>query len=111
MSANPQAPVIQLEDAEWARIVVDRCVTNMLTEAERHIAENKTQANHQKVLRTIQGAGERGLTKSELTRRTQFLELRQREEILLTLTEAGEIELCKRPSDTKPATVYRAVAA
>jgi hypothetical protein len=111
VSANPQTPVIRLEDAEWARIVVDRCVTTMITEAERHIAENRTQANHQKVLRTIQGAGERGLTKSELTRRTQFLELRQREEILLTLTEAGEIELCKRPSDTKPATVFRAVAA
>jgi hypothetical protein len=111
VSANPQAPVIRLLDAKWARLVVERCLTTMVTEAERHIAENKTQAYHQKVLRLIQGAGERGLTRSELTRRTQFLELRQREEILLTLTEAGEIELARRPSDTKPATVYRAVAA
>jgi hypothetical protein len=76
--------------------------------AERHIAENRTQAYHQKVLRMIQGAGERGLTKSELTRRTQFLELRQREEILLALTESGQIELGQRLSDTKPATVFRA---
>jgi Primase C terminal 2 (PriCT-2)/Bifunctional DNA primase/polymerase, N-terminal len=110
VSANPQAPVIRLEDAEWARLVVDRCVTTMITEAERHIAENKTQAYHQKVLRLIQGAGERGLTKSELTRRTQFLELRQREEILLALTESGQIELGQRLSDTKPATVFRAAA-
>jgi hypothetical protein len=110
VSADPQAPLIRLEDAEWARLVVDRCVTTMISEAERHIAENRTQAYHQKVLLLIQGAGERGLTRSELTRRTQFLELRQREEILLTLTEAGEIELVKRPSDTKPATVYRAAA-
>jgi Primase C terminal 2 (PriCT-2)/Bifunctional DNA primase/polymerase, N-terminal len=109
-SANPQAPVIRLEDAEWAKVVVDRCVTTMLTEAERHIADNQTQANHKKVLRLIQGAGARGLTRSELTRRTQFLELRQREEILLALTESGEIELGERPSETKPATVYRAVA-
>ncbi|MGH6920237.1 MAG: hypothetical protein ACREJ0_21335, partial [Geminicoccaceae bacterium] len=110
VSANPQAPVIRLEAAEWAQVVVDRCVTTMITEAERHIAENKTQAYHQKVLRLIQGAGERGLTKSELTRRTQFLELRQREEILLALTESGEIELAQRLSDTKPATVFRAAA-
>jgi hypothetical protein len=110
VSANPQAPVIRLEDAEWARIVVDRCVTTMITEAERHIAENRTQAYHQKVLRLIQGAGERGLTKSELTRRTQFLELRQREEILLALTESGQIELGQRLSDTKPATVFRAAS-
>jgi hypothetical protein len=110
VSANPQAPVIRLEDSEWARIVVDRCVTTMITEAERHIAENRTQAYHQKVLRLIQGAGEQGLTKSELTRRTQFLELRQREEILLALTEAGQVELGHRLSDTKPATVFRAAS-
>jgi hypothetical protein len=111
VSANPQAPVIRLEDAAWARLVVERCLTTMVTEAERHIAENRTQAYHQKVLRLIQGAGEAGLTRSEITRRTQYLDLRQREEILVTLVEAGEIELRQRPSDTKPATIYRAVAA
>jgi hypothetical protein len=110
VNANPAAPVIRLEDAQWARLVVDRCVTTMITEAERHIAENRTQAYHQKVLRLIQEAGERGLTKSELTRRTQFLELRQREEILLALTESGQVELGQRLSETKPATVFRAAA-
>jgi hypothetical protein len=110
VSANPHAPVIRLEDAEWARIVVDHCVTMMITEAERHIAENRTQAYHQKVLRLIQGAGERGLSRNEITRRTQFLERKQREEILLALTESGQIELGQRLSDTKPATVFRAAS-
>jgi hypothetical protein len=111
VSADPRTPVIRLEDAEWARIVVDRCVITMITEAERHIAENKTQAFHQKVLRLIQGAGERGLTKSDLTRRTQYLDLRQREEILIVLVESGQVELAERASGTRPATVYRAAAA
>jgi hypothetical protein len=111
VSANPQAPLIRLEDAEWAKLVVDRCVTTMITEAERHIADNQTQANHQKVLRLIQGAGEQGLTKSDLTRRTQFLELRQREEILIALVESGQIELSQRASGTRPATVYRSARA
>ena len=62
VSASPQAPMIRLEDAEWAKLVVDRCVTTMITEAERHIADNQTQANHKKVLRLIQGAGARGMT-------------------------------------------------
>jgi hypothetical protein len=31
------------------------------------------QAYHQKVLRLIQGAGEAGLSRNEITRRTQFL--------------------------------------
>ena len=110
VSANPEAPVIRLEDAEWARLVVDRCVTTMIAEAERHIAENRTHAFHQKVLRLIQGAGEQGIIRSELTRKTQFLEARQREEILATLIELGEIETGERASGTKPATVYRAAA-
>ena len=103
VSANPRAPVIRLEDAEWARLVVDRCVTTMITEAERHIAENKTQAYHQKVLRLIQGAGQRGLSRNEITRRTQFLERKQREDILGALVEGGEVELEIRQTERRPA--------
>jgi predicted transcriptional regulator len=82
----------------------------MIGEAERHIAENRTHALHQKVLRLIQRAGDEGIVQSDLTRKTQFLEARQRQEILTTLIEAGEIELRKRPSGTKPAMIYRSAA-
>ena len=92
VSASPQAPVIRLEDAGWAKVVVDRCVTTMLFEAERHIADNQTQANHKKVLRLIQGAGGAGLSRNEITRRTQFLERKQREDILSALVEGGELD-------------------
>jgi hypothetical protein len=107
VSANPQAPVIRLEDAEWARIVVDRCVTTMISEAERHIAENKTQAYHQKVLRLIQGAGGRGVSRNEITRRTQFLERKQREDILGALVEAGQVELDIETTAGRQAAIYR----
>ncbi len=107
VSANPQAPVIQLEDAEWARIVVERCVTTIITEAERHIAENRTQAYHQKVLRLIQGAGERGLSRNEITRRTQFLDRKQREDILGALVEAGQVELDIETTAGRQAAIYR----
>ena len=85
--------MIRLEDAEWARLVVDRCVATMITEAERHIAENRTQAYHQKVLRLLQSAGPAGLSRNEITRRTQYLERKQREDILGALIEAGQVEL------------------
>jgi hypothetical protein len=107
VSANPQAPVIRLEDAEWARIAVDRCVTTMIAEAERHIAENRTQAYHQKVLRLIQGAGDRGLSPNEITRRTQFLERKQREDILGALVEAGQVELDIETTAGRQAAIYR----
>jgi hypothetical protein len=108
VSANPQTPVIQLEDAEWARVVVDRCVTTMIAEAERHIADNQTQANHQKVLRLIQAAGGRGLSRNEITRRTQFLERRQREDIIQALVEAGQIEVAIETTAGRQAAIYRA---
>ena len=81
----------------------------MITEAERHIADNQTQANHQKVLRLIQGAGDAGLSRNEITRRTQFLERRQREDILGALVEGGDVELEIRQTERRPAAVYRAV--
>src|SRR4051794_27842960 len=109
VSANPQAPVIGRDDAEWARLVVDRCVATMLTEAERHIAENRTQAYHQKVLRLIQGAGRSGFTRNEITRRTQFLERKQREDILIVLVEGGDVELEIRQTERRPAAANRAV--
>ena len=108
VSASPQAPMIRLEDAEWAKLVVDRCVTTMITEAERHIADNQTQANHQKVLRLIQGAGGAGLARNEITRRTQFLERRQREDILQALVEAGQVELGIETTAGRQAAIYRA---
>jgi hypothetical protein len=109
VSADPRAPVVRLEDAEWARLVVDRCVTTMITEAERHIAENKTQAYHQKVLRLIQGAGQRGLSRTDITRRTQFLERKQREDILGALVEGGDVELGLETTAGRRAATYRAV--
>jgi hypothetical protein len=111
VSANPHTPVIRIGDAEWAKVVVDRCVTTMITEAERHLADNQTQANHKKVLRLIQGAGGAGVTRNEITRRTQFLERKQREDILSALVEGGEVELEIRGTERRPAAVYRAVAA
>jgi hypothetical protein len=109
VSTNPQAPAIRIEDAQWARLVVDRCVTTMITEAERHIAENKIQAYHQKVLRLIQGAGQRGLSRNDITRRTQFLERKQREDILGALVEGGEVELGLETTAGRRAATYRAV--
>jgi hypothetical protein len=107
VSANPSDPAIRLTDVEWARLVVEQCVGIMLSEADRHIAENRTQANHQKVLRLIQSAGDAGMTRNEITRRTQFLERKQRDDILNTLVEGGHVLLEIQSTQRRPAAVYR----
>jgi hypothetical protein len=50
------------------------------------------------------------LSRNDITRRTQFLERKQREDILSALVEGGELELEIRETERRPAAVYRAVA-
>ena len=68
---------------------------------DRHVADNETERNHKRVLDIIRKAGPSGLTKTELTRKTQFLDRRTRDEALMTLTEAGLVTTRLRPSSTR----------
>lgn len=108
VSANPDAPVVRGEDADWAREVVAYCVAGLIGDAEQHIADNETERNHKRVLDLVRKSGDRGLARSELIRRTQFLDKRQRDEVIGSLLEAGLIETLSRLTATRPAIVYRA---
>jgi hypothetical protein len=110
VSANPAGPLIRLEDAEWARDAVSHCVATLLTEAERHLADNDTERNHKRVLEIIRGAGDQGFSKSEVIRRTQFLDKRQRDDILEALVVSGQIGTAMRSTATKPVMVLRVSA-
>ncbi|MBX6323795.1 MAG: PriCT-2 domain-containing protein, partial [Rhodospirillaceae bacterium] len=110
VSANPAAPAITRQDAEWAKRVVTHCVDTLLAQAERHIADNETERNHKRVLDIIRQGGQRGLTKKQLYDRTRFLSRRDREDILTTLIESEQIDLDVRKTATKPVIVFRAVA-
>ena len=110
VSANPAEPVIRGVDAQWAREVVDHCVATLLIQAERHLADNEIERNHKRVLEIIRAAGAGGVTKSELIRRTQFLDKRQRDEVIATLVEASMVSGVMRPSATKPTVIYRAAS-
>ena len=99
--------MIRLEDATWARDVVAFCVETLLTQAERHIAENDTERNSKRVQEIIRDAGPRGITKKHLYDKTRFLTRRDREDVLATLIESEKISFTVRQSGSKPTTVYR----
>lgn len=108
VSAAPEAPVVRLADAEWARAVVAHCVATMFDQAERHLADNEIERNHKRVLEIIRAEGTAGITRKNLYDRTRFLSRRDREDILATLVESERVTEIVRPTATKPVTIYRA---
>ena len=82
-----------------------------LLEVERNVADNQIEANHKRVLAVVRAAGEAGLGRSDLIRRTQFLDKRQRDDILGALAEAGLITTAMRQTATRPQMVFCAVEA
>ncbi len=109
VSRDPVAPTIRLEDAEWAIDLIRHFASRTMRAVERHVADNEIERNHKKMLDIIRTAGQGGLTKTELTRKTQFLDRRTRDEAILTLTEAGFLTSRMRPSATKHTIVLVAI--
>ena len=109
VSIDPVSPLIRDADAEWAIAFVRHCAENTMIEVERNVADNETERNHKRLMEVIRGASKAGITKNNLIRRTQFLDKRQRDEIVATLIEAGMITSMVRPSGTKPAMIYQIV--
>ncbi|MDG4601418.1 MAG: DUF3987 domain-containing protein [Defluviicoccus sp.] len=107
VAADPVAPAIRAVDAAWAIALVRHCAEHTMLEVERNIADNPVEANHKRVLGIIRTAGVAGLTKNELARRTQFLDQRQRTDIVGSLVEAGQVVTALRPSATKQAMIFR----
>ena len=108
VSANPVAPLVRLEDAQWARGTVAHCLDTMFDQVERHIADNDTERDHKRVLEIIRQEGRQGIRKTQLYGRTRFLSRRDREDILTTLIESEYVVLDVRTTATKPVVFYRA---
>jgi hypothetical protein len=106
---DPEAPEITADDADWAIRFVRHFANRTMVAVERHVADNETERNHKRMLEIIRSSGDAGLTKNELVRRTQFVDKRQRDEILTTLVEAALVTTAMRPSSTKSALAYCAV--
>jgi hypothetical protein len=102
ISRNPGDPIIAVGDLQWARRLVEYCITSLLDEASRHVADNETENQHKKVLEVIRKAGRKGISKRDLYRKTFFVSKRQREEILNSLQESGNVLVVREQTRTKP---------
>ena len=96
---------ITLDDVNRAIMVSNWLTRRMLYQAYRHVARNEREGNHKRILRMLTTR----MSKSELSRKTQWLSRREREEILGELIETGEVEMVVEKTATKPLTYLRTI--
>ncbi len=104
---DPTNPEIDLSAADWAIDFVRHYARRTMEAVERHVADTETEAHLKRLKEIIRAAGAKGIAKSEITRASQWLKSRDRDEILLTLIESGDVTTGMRGSSTKQAMVYR----
>lgn len=107
VTLRPGNPVITVPVFDWAaQLVIDR-VEHMVKAIQLNVADNEQEAAVKRVLRIISDAGKAGITKNNLTRKTQFLKGREREDIIRDLIEGGQTRAEQiTPMNGKPKTVY-----
>lgn len=104
---NPTQPEIDITATDWAIGFVRHYARRTMEAVERHVADTETEAHLKRLKEIIRAAGAKGITKSEVTRASQWLKARDRDEILLTLIESGDITTGMRETGGRRAMVYR----
>lgn len=102
-------PVIRVVDAVWAIDFVRHFARRTIDAVERHVADTETEAHLKRLREIIRKAGTAGVTKSELTRASQWLRARDRDDILLTLVESGDIVPVEQETGGRKAMRFRAM--
>lgn len=90
---------ISLDDVDRAIKISNWLTRRMLYQACDYVAENLVEDNKKRVLRAI---GDKELSRTALTRKTQWLKAKERSEILVELQEAGQIEVFEKEEDAQP---------
>ncbi len=103
VSRDPVDPQIEDHDAEWGIMLSRHCAELTIREASARVSENQVESHHKRAMQILRDAGMAGMSKSDFTRRTQFMDHRQRDGVLRTLAEAGLIEMMALQSKGRPA--------
>jgi hypothetical protein len=103
VSRDPVDPQIEGHDADWGIMLSRHCAELTIREATARVSENQVESHHKRAMQILRDAGQAGMSKSEFTRRTQFMDHRQRDGVLRTLAEARFIETEMLQSKGRPA--------
>jgi len=96
--------VITFEDIDWGVKLGNWLTRRLLAGCAEHVSENETEAKSKRVLAMIGG---KGITARELSRKTQWIRGRERDEIVRDLIACGLVELETITTARRPKTVLR----
>lgn len=96
------------ESAEWGAELSMHLTECTLRFARRHVVSSPFEAMQNRILEAIRKRGG-SISRSQLTRDTQSLTVKERNAVLENLTEAGRVREHSRETGTKPATWYELV--
>ena len=107
-AVNPQ---IEDHDAHWGIALSRHCAELTIREASARVSENQVESNHKRAMQILRDAGVKGMSKSDFTRRTQFMDHRQRDGVLRTLSDARLVDVSAMPTGGRPTQWIRLVDA
>ena len=99
-SADHRQPLIGRESIEWASEVLLHQTRRMLFLTSQHFAENEQHASLNRVASILREHGK--MTRSQFTRKTQFLKRRERDELLSELIERGDAVVREATTGGRP---------
>jgi hypothetical protein len=109
VSRDPVDPQIEDHDAEWGIMLSRHCAELTIREASARVSENQVESHHKRAMQILRDGGKAGMSKSEFTRRTQFMDHRQRDGVLRTLNEAGLIEATTLQNKGRPTQMLKVI--
>ncbi len=98
---DPHNPTIELGDVTWASEIALWSIRHLEAACETRVADNPFEADSKRILAIIVAAGEGGCLKRTITRSTQGMESRRREDLLSNLVEGGLVRFSEARSGPK----------
>lgn len=85
---------IERQDAKYACDLVAYLIESVIGEVRATLSENNDEKCKKRIVQIIASAAYKGMTRSDLTRKTQFIRRSMREEYLEDLLDSGEVIAC-----------------
>jgi hypothetical protein len=105
IGCDPENPVINAYDVEFARAIVDRSINQLVDGVERYVSDNTAENYSKRVIEIVRKAGG-SIDKSRLYKLTLFLG-RDRDTTLKALLGSEDLVEVIKETGGRPKTIYR----